>query len=100
LLADDYRDLSYSKVGARPEVSDKNASVRSASRRHVAKDCAQRGPHQEGVHVQIHGETAVATGTGVIPARPGRSEVRFHFLDVYAWRDGRWQAVFSEDIGI
>ena len=100
LLADDYRDLSYSSAAATPTVYGKAESLKSAARGDASRDCASHGPHQEGLRVQIHGDTAVATGTGVVAARKGRSEVRFHFLDVYAWRQGRWQAVFSEDMGL
>ena len=98
LLADDYRDLSYSSAGAAPSVSGKAESLNSTAHGHASSDCADHGPHQEGLRVQIHGDTAVATGTGVVAARKNRPEIRFHFLDVYAWRKGRWQAVFSEDI--
>lgn len=96
LLADDYRDLSYDSPTAKAEVSGKDDGGAS----HPKPDCMQHLPHQEDVHVELYGDTAVASGTGVLPANATRPERRFHFLDVYRYTGGRWHAVFSEDISL
>lgn len=96
LLADDYKDLSYDSPGAKAEVSGKYDGGSS----HPKPDCKQHLPHQEDVHVEIYGDTAVASGTGVLPANPTHPERRFHFLDVYRYTGGHWHAVFSEDLAL
>jgi len=95
LLADDYKDLSYDSPKALAQVSGKDGGGGSAK-----PDCMQHLPHQEDVHVELYGDTAVASGTGVLPANATRPERRFHFLDVYRYTGGHWQAVFSEDISL
>ena len=96
LLADDYQDLSYDSPSAKAEVSGKDVGDPSKPK----PDCMQHLPHQEDVHVEIYGDTAVASGTGVLPANATRGERRFHFLDVYRYTGGHWRAVFSEDISL
>ena len=98
LLADDYQDLSYSSPQAKAEVSGKSTGDTGPSR--PKPDCMQHLPHQEDVHVELHGDTAIASGTGVLPATQTRPERRFHFLDVYLFSEGRWRAVFSEDMSL
>jgi hypothetical protein len=96
LLADDYKDLSYDSPAAKAEVSGKDDGGAS----HPKPDCMQHLPHQEDVHVELYGDTAVASGTGVLPATATRPERRFHFLDVYHYTGGHWHAVFSEDMAL
>lgn len=98
LLADDYQDLSYDSPKAKAEVSGKSTGATGTSR--PKTDCMQHLPHQEDVHVELHGDTAIASGTGVLPATQTRPERRFHFLDVYLFSGGHWRAVFSEDISL
>lgn len=98
LLADDYQDLSYASPAARAELSGRADSLQGPSR--VKADCMQHLPRQEDVHVELHGDTAIASGMGVLPANGTRQERRFHFLDVYLYSGGRWRAVFSEDISL
>jgi hypothetical protein len=98
LLADDYQDLSYDSPGAVAKVSGRADSLQGPSR--VKADCMQHLPRQEDVHVELHGDTAIASGMAVLPPNKIRPERRFHFLDVYLYSGGRWQAVFSEDISL
>ena len=98
LLADGYQDLSYDYPGATAQMSDKAASLQGPSRTNT--DCMQHLPHQDDVHVELHGDTAIASGMGVLPPNKTRPERRFHFLDVYLYSAGRWHAVFSEDISL
>ena len=98
LLADDYQDLSYDSPRAAAQLSGKSDSLQGASR--TKADCMQHLPRQEDVHVELHGDTAIASGMGVLPPNGTRPERRFHFLDVYRYSGGRWQAVFSEDISL
>ena len=98
LLAEDYQDLSYASPAARAELSGKADGVQGASRSKA--DCMQHLPRQEDVHVELRGDTAIASGMGVLPRSGAHLERRFHFLDVYLYSGGRWRAVFSEDISL
>jgi hypothetical protein len=50
----------------------------------------------EDLKVRIYGSTGVANGV-VITKAPGSSEVRFAFTDVFAYRNGEWQAVNAQE---
>lgn len=53
---------------------------------------------QEPVHVPLGPEAAIVGGRVELRgAENGKPFVhRFHFSDVFAWRDGRWQVVFVQ----
>jgi ketosteroid isomerase-like protein len=48
--------------------------------------------------VKVHGQTAIAWFTRrlVGPVQGKRTEITYRFLDVFVWRDERWQCVASQ----
>jgi len=48
--------------------------------------------------IRIYGETAVVAFTRQLvgPRQGVRTEVSYRYLDVFVWRDGRWQCVASQ----
>ena len=57
--------------------------------------------HFENTEVRFYGDVAIATGAVVTEYARGKSEDsstrRVIFIDVLTWRDGRWQAVSSQE---
>jgi metallo-beta-lactamase class B len=57
--------------------------------------------HFENTRVRFYGDVAIATGAVVTEYAPGKSEAsstrKVIFTDVLVWRDGRWQAVSSQE---
>ena len=55
----------------------------------------------ENTRVRFYGDLAIATGavvTEYAPATPGEaSRQTVSFTDVLTWRDGRWQALSSQE---
>lgn len=51
------------------------------------------------VRVKIVGEAGLVAGISVLQGERSTEHFAFRlrFLDVYAWRDGRWQLVASQD---
>jgi len=98
ILADDWMDHSsggqvvtrkdfFSAKGTRP-LSDTPA-------RTVASQ------HFENTRVRFYGDVAIATGAVVTEYAPAKSEEgstrKVIFTDILVWRDGRWQAVSSQE---
>jgi ketosteroid isomerase-like protein len=54
---------------------------------------------QSDLRVRVVGETGLVAGINVMRGQQGveHFDFRLRFLDVYAWRDGRWQLVASQD---
>jgi ketosteroid isomerase-like protein len=54
---------------------------------------------QSELRVRVLGETGLVAGINAIRGQQGTEhfDLRLRFLDVYAWRDGRWQLVASQD---
>jgi hypothetical protein len=54
---------------------------------------------QSDLRVRVLGEAGLVAGINVMRGQQGheRFDLRLRFLDVYAWRDGRWQLVASQD---
>lgn len=54
---------------------------------------------QSEIVVRVIGEVGLVAGVSAFQGRQGEEhfDFRLRFLDVYAWRDGRWQLVASQD---
>jgi ketosteroid isomerase-like protein len=54
---------------------------------------------QSDLRVRIIGEVGLVAGVSAFQGRQGGQpfDFRLRFLDVYAWRDGRWQLIASQD---
>jgi hypothetical protein len=53
---------------------------------------------QDQLTARILGELGLVTGVKTLEGADAgiRIDLRLRFLDVYAWRDGRWQLVASQ----
>jgi len=54
---------------------------------------------QRDLQARVLGETGLVSGVSAFRGKQGDEAFDFtlRFLDVYAWRDGRWQLVASQD---
>ena len=54
---------------------------------------------QSDMRARVVGEVGLVTGVSEYRGRQGdeRFDFRLRFLDVYAWRDARWQLIASQD---
>ena len=54
---------------------------------------------QSDLRARVLGEAGLVAGINVMVGQQGHEhfDLRLRFLDVYAWRDGRWQLVASQD---
>jgi hypothetical protein len=54
---------------------------------------------QSDLRVRVLGEAGLVAGINIMVGQQGHEhfDLRLRFLDVYAWRDGRWQLVASQD---
>jgi hypothetical protein len=54
---------------------------------------------QTDMHARAIGEVGLVIGVSEYQGRQGdeRFDFRLRFLDVYAWRDARWQLIASQD---
>jgi ketosteroid isomerase-like protein len=54
---------------------------------------------QRDLQARVLGEAGIVTGVSAFQGKQGEESFDFtlRFLDVYAWRDGRWQLVASQD---
>ena len=54
---------------------------------------------QSDLRARVLGEAGLVAGINVMRGQQGHEhfDLRLRFLDVYAWRDGRWQLVASQD---
>ena len=54
---------------------------------------------QSDLRARVLGEAGLVAGVNVMRGQQGHEhfDLRLRFLDVYAWRDGRWQLVASQD---
>ena len=55
--------------------------------------------HQSELRARVLGDSGLVSGIKVLRGQQGAEhfDFRLRFLDVYAWRDGRWQLVASQD---
>jgi hypothetical protein len=87
-----------------PDYQGYDPSGRSQDRAGVLRSYAQGGVRvttlsQSDLRVRVLGEAGVVAGVNVMRGQQGHEhfDLRLRFLDVYAWRDGRWQLVASQD---
>lgn len=54
---------------------------------------------QSDLRARVVGETGLITGVSEFQGHQGeeRFDFRLRFLDIYAWRDARWQLIASQD---
>jgi hypothetical protein len=54
---------------------------------------------QSDLRARVLGEAGLVAGINVMRGQQGHEhfDLRLRFLDVYAWREGRWQLVASQD---
>jgi ketosteroid isomerase-like protein len=54
---------------------------------------------QSDLRARVIGDVGLVAGVSALQGRQGEEpfDFRLRFLDVYAWRDGRWQLVASQD---
>jgi ketosteroid isomerase-like protein len=54
---------------------------------------------QSDLRVRVLGEAGLVAGINLMRGQQGAEhfDLRLRFLDVYAWREGRWQLVASQD---
>jgi hypothetical protein len=54
---------------------------------------------QSDLRARVLGDAGLVAGINVMRGQQGHEhfDFRLRFLDVYAWRDGRWQLVASQD---
>jgi ketosteroid isomerase-like protein len=90
LIADDY--TGYDPAG------------RLQNRAGVVRAYEEGGVHvttlgQSELSARVIGEVGLVTGVSAFQGRSGKEpfDFKLRFLDVYAWRDGRWQLVASQD---
>jgi metallo-beta-lactamase class B len=98
ILAEDWMDhSSWGEVLTREDFLSSGAKPGSSAvppRRVLSQ-------HFENTRVRFYGDLAIATGavvTEYAPAKPGEaSRQTVIFTDVLTWRDGRWQALSSQE---
>jgi hypothetical protein len=90
LLASDYR--GYDPSG-RPQ--DRAGVLRGYAEGGVRVTTLR----QSDLRARVVGETGLVAGISAMRGQQGTEQFdfRLRFLDVYAWRDGRWQLVASQD---
>jgi ketosteroid isomerase-like protein len=90
LLAPDY--AGYDPAG-RPQ--DRSSVVRAYADGSVQLKILE----QSDLRARVMGEVGLVAGVSKLQGSQGAEffDFRLRFLDVYAWRDGRWQLVASQD---
>ena len=87
-----------------PDYQGYDPSGRPQDRAGVLRGYAEGGVRmttlrQSGLRVRVLGDTGLVAGINALRGQQGAEhfDLRLRFLDVYAWRDGRWQLVASQD---
>ena len=68
----------------------------SFMRRHPRQD--QGSKHFENLHVRIYGNIGIVNGAVVAAGKEGAQKTLF--TDVFAYRDGKWQAVNAQELPV
>lgn len=90
LLEPDYQSVSYTgEVRSRQDIIEK-------ARAHRAKPIPM--PALPAPTVQIHGNTAISRSDIDIPDPAAKQPRKVRFLDVFSFYDGRWHAVYTQDV--
>ena len=64
--------------------------------KHPSRD--QSSKHFEDMHVRVYGNVAIVNG--MVVAISGRSTQKTLFTDVFAYREGKWQAVSAQELPV
>ena len=88
-----------------PDYQGYDPSGRSQDRTGVLRGYAEGGGVrvttllQSELRVRVLGDAGLVTGINLMRGQQGHEhfDLRLRFLDVYAWREGRWQLVASQD---
>lgn len=86
ILADDFLDTSWQGV-----LRSKRDQIDGLDRPRTYTS------HYSEWRVRVYGSVAVARGLNVLTDSTGRDIGRLRFTDVFAYRDGRWQAVAAQE---
>ncbi|HEX6966434.1 MAG TPA: nuclear transport factor 2 family protein [Gemmatimonadaceae bacterium] len=87
ILADDFLDTSWQGV-----LRSKRDQIHG-----LAKQPPRYTPHYSDWRVHLYGNTAVVRGLNVMTDSRGHEVGRLRFTDVFAYRDGQWQAVAAQE---
>src|SRR5215472_3623974 len=68
----------------------------SFMRRHPRRE--QGAKHFENLHVRVYGNVGIVNGAVVAPGKEGAQKTLF--TDVFAYRDGKWQAVNAQELPV
>src|SRR5215469_15630573 len=68
----------------------------SFMRRHPRRE--QGAKHFENLHVRVYGNIGIVNGAVVAAAKEGAQKTLF--TDVFAYRDGKWQAVNAQELPV
>src|SRR5215469_13232568 len=68
----------------------------SFMRRHPRRE--QGAKHFENLHVRVYGNIGIVNGAVVAAAKEGSQKTLF--TDVFAYRDGKWQAVNAQELPV
>jgi ketosteroid isomerase-like protein len=102
--AEQQGDISALEQLLAPDYQGYDPSGRPQDRAGVLRGYAEGGVRvttlrQSGLRVRVLGDTGLVAGINAVRGQQGTEhfDFRLRFLDVYAWRDGRWQLVASQD---
>ena len=102
--AEQQGDISALEQLLAPDYQGYDPSGRPQDRAGVLRGYAEGGVRmttlrQSGLRVRVLGDTGLVAGINALRGQQGAEhfDLRLRFLDVYAWRDGHWQLVASQD---
>jgi ketosteroid isomerase-like protein len=97
-------DVSALEQLLAPDYHGYDPSGRPQDRAGVLRGYAEGGVRlttlrQSELRVRVLGDTGLVAGINALRGQQGPEhfDLRLRFLDVYAWRDSRWQLVASQD---
>ena len=102
--AEQQGDVSALEQLLAPDYLGYDPSGRPQDRAGVLRGYAEGGVRvatlrQSELRVRVLGDTGLVAGINALRGQQGPEhfDLQLRFLDVYAWRDGRWQLVASQD---
>ena len=102
--AEQQGDISALEQLLAPDYQGYDPSGRPQDRAGVLLGYAEGGVRmttlrQSALRVRVLGNTGLVAGINALRGQQGPEhfDLRLRFLDVYAWRDSRWQLVASQD---
>jgi uncharacterized protein DUF4440 len=78
----------------------RNLVVRYSSQRCASLQRRERGTssnHFECLQVRVYGDVGIVNGLVVTTNKDGNTVDKTVFIDVFVYRDGRWQAVNTQE---